>query len=562
MKKSVIFITSLFLLIFFSSYARSSTSNQNKAVEKGTINIQCTPDLYNLIQQWAADYQKAYPGGKVNVFNVTGAAAISGMNSGTNMSFVPGELATSLKKETWQIAVGRDAIVPVINPKNPMIEQINTNGVSAAAMATAFSNSEQQDWKSLTQSGKSTPIHFYMVNYSPSKVVVAAFLGLDPSALKGIPLENEKELIAKIQSDPLAIGFCRIADIMDVNTHGIAENISLLPIDKNANGHLDYGEKIYDNWGSFLRGVWIGKFPKALSQNIYCVAVAKPVNESEVSFLTWVLSSGQDLLNQNGFVDLVSSDRQNKIEELSTSAVLTAPAQSQSITKWILISLGALIVLGIIITELARFISRRKSPSVSEIKPSTETMDENSVEVLNGLYFDKTHTWSFMEKNGVVRIGIDDFLQHITGPLTKIKMKNAGEKIQKGEVFLSIIQNGKQLNIKAPISGLIKSQNSLLCDNAKMLNSSPYSEGWVYLIEPENWMKETQVLFMAERYRAWLKNEFSRLKDFLAITINANNINYSPVILQDGGALNDSLLADLGPEVWEDFQINFLDKTK
>ena len=247
---------------------------------------------------------------------------------------------------------------------------------------------------------------------------------------------------------------------------------------------------------------------------------------------------------------------------MSTSAVLTAPAQSQSITKWILISLGALIVLGIIITELARFISRRKSPSVSEIKPSTETMDENSVEVLNGLYFDKTHTWSFMEKNGVVRIGIDDFLQHITGPLTKIKMKNAGEKIQKGEVFLSIIQNGKQLNIKAPISGLIKSQNSLLCDNAKMLNSSPYSEGWVYLIEPENWMKETQVLFMAERYRAWLKNEFSRLKDFLAITINANNINYSPVILQDGGALNDSLLADLGPEVWEDFQINFLDKTK
>ena len=45
-----------------------------------------------------------------------------------------------------------------------------------------------------------------------------------------------------------------------------------------------------------------------------------------------------------------------------------------------------------------------------------------------------------MEKDGVVKVGIDDFLQHITGTLTKIKMKEPGEKVRKGEKILSIIR--------------------------------------------------------------------------------------------------------------------------
>ena len=47
------------------------------------------------------------------------------------------------------------------------------------------------------------------------------------------------------------------------------------------------------------------------------------------------------------------------------------------------------------------------------------------------------------------------FFSILTGPITRIKMKNAGEKVKKGEHILSIIQNGKQLNLYAPVSGTI-----------------------------------------------------------------------------------------------------------
>lgn len=44
-----------------------------------------------------------------------------------------------------------------------------------------------------------------------------------------------------------------------------------------------------------------------------------------------------------------------------------------------------------------------------------------------------------MEKDGTVRIGIDDFLQHVTGTLTKIKFRETGGNVRRDEkIFRSI----------------------------------------------------------------------------------------------------------------------------
>ena len=101
-----------------------------------------------------------------------------------------------------------------------------------------------------------------------------------------------------------------------------------------------------------------------------------------------------------------------------------------------------------------------------------------------------------------------------------------------------------------------------LISKSSMINSSPYSDGWIYMIEPSNWIREIQFLFMAEKYKKWLKDEFSRLKDFLSVFVKPGTVEYAHVILQDGGDLIDNLLSDLGPEVWEEFQTNFIDTSK
>jgi glycine cleavage system H lipoate-binding protein len=167
-----------------------------------------------------------------------------------------------------------------------------------------------------------------------------------------------------------------------------------------------------------------------------------------------------------------------------------------------------------------------------------------------------------MEQDGMVKIGIDDFIKHITGPLTQLKMKSPGEKVRKGELILTIKRDGKQLNLYSPVSGFIRKQNESLLTTPSKINTAPFTEGWVYQIEPGNWVREASFMFMHEKYREWLEDEFARLKDFLAGSANSNTVVYQHVVLQDGGELKDNVLSDLGPEVWEDFQTRFIDTSK
>ena len=44
----------------------------------------------------------------------------------------------------------------------------------------------------------------------------------------------------------------------------------------------------------------------------------------------------------------------------------------------------------------------------------------------------------------------------------------------------------------------------------------------------------------------------------VADTLKTEDAAFEPV-LQDGGEVNENILMVLGPEIWEDFQTNFLD---
>jgi len=471
------------------------------------------------------------------------------------------------------MVIGRDAVVPVISSKNPFLDRINKQGVSAEEFIQLIKHPEKQTWGVLLGNRQAAPVHFYMINDKSIQSQVANFLKTDQGKMDGINVENGEEMISAIQKDPYGIGFCRMRDVVDLENQGLIDNIKLLPIDKNRNGKIDYFENIYSNVKDFTRGVWIGKYPKALCKTIYSISSVKPSNETEIAFLTWVLTDGQQFIHPIGYGDFAYSDRQanridlltssqTKVGMLSNTGFFANKLHDLSLFSMILIALIPFILAYMIGRAVVRHKRQKRAAVPDAISVSPAVFDKDSIEVPNGLYFDKTHTWAFMEKNGVVRIGIDDFLQHITGALTRVKMKNPGEKVKKGDQLLSIIQNGKQLTIYAPISGIIKAQNKLLITNSSTINSSPYSDGWVYMIEPTNWVREIRFLFMGEKYKEWLKKEFSRVKDFLALSVKTSNLEYAHVILQDGGEVKDGILANLGPDIWEDFQTTFIDTSK
>ncbi len=564
MKRTIVLIIIGFLFLNFSDSSKETT----KKITGDSISIFCTPDLNSLTTKWVDEFCSLNSDVKINVINVSDRSLANILNIRKDLGFVSDKYISALDNElVWKMVIARDIIVPVINSKNPLIKMINQQGVSSSEMAKIFIDPEKQNWGAILKSGQDFPVHYFRIDDESVNTHVANFLNLDEESIKGVKVKNGNELIASIQKDRFALGFCKLTDITDLNNKLVHDNIELLPIDKNANGKIDYVEKIYNSPNNFSRGVWIGKYDGTLFSNIYSVSVEKPSNETEKSFLEWILTNGQTILAANGYSGLINTETKsnvNTLHENSENLILVDDnlTSSASNSNKIIVVVSLCLVLILTIAGLIRYSMKKERYEKDEKFSPPTIFDQESLLIPKGLYYDKTYTWAFMKKNGMVRVGINDFLQHITGPLTRVKMKNNGDKIKKGEPIFSVIQNGKQLNIYSPISGIIRAQNEKLHTKSHLLNSSPYSGGWVYIIEPTNWLNEIRFLFMEKKYREWLKSEFSRLKDFFASIVEPGNTEYAYEVLQDGGEIKNGILTDYGPEVWEEFQINFIDTSK
>ncbi len=560
MKTNILSIVGILLLLFISSVNSQVIADKNTTPQKESVTVSCSPDLYPIASQWASEYNTINPESRIEVINPNGKNINPG--EGANLSFATNLSSVAMDNGTnWKIVVGRDIIVPFVNSKNPYLVELTKQGVSQEKFAKALNNSGKQNWGMLVAGGEKTALHIYMVNDETVKAGVAKFLQSANLPISGIIFGSKDEVVSAVQNDPSAIGFCSALTIMAQDHKGFVTDVKILPIDKNGNGTIDYMEDIYSDANSFLRGVWIGKYPKSLYSNIFAVSKTQPANETEIAFLTWVLADGQQYLNPNGFCSMVNSESQSQLSKISPVVVNVNPTKETSATNVVLMILAIVIILGFVIGVVIRR-NRKQVNVVPDFNQNSTSFDESSVSVPNGLYFDRAHTWAFMEKDGNIAVGIDDFLQHITGPITRVEMKSAGEKIKKGDLLFSIIQKGKQLNLYAPVSGVIKKQNEALIADSSLINKSPYTLGWIYMIEPSNWFKEIQLLEMAVKYRKWINTEFSRVKDFIAANLKPDSLEYAHVVLQDGGALKDGILTDFGPEVWDDFQTNFLDTYK
>lgn len=533
------------------------------AGDKDTLRVLVSPELNGLVEKWVTEYSHENPGVLINVADIQEEGSHNSLNKKGVMGIVTEDYLRSVQRGSlWSMVIARDVIVPVISADNPFSKEIMESGISPSQFAGAYTEPGKLTWADLSDSGDGTTVNCYCLDDEPVRFCLSEFLGADNLSGKPTLVSGNDELIERIVNDKYSIGFCRLSGIVDYKNHSIREGIEIVPIDINGNGILENNENIYCCLNDFNRGVWIGKYPGSLCRNIHLVSSGAPGDESRIAFMQWVLSGGQDYISEAGYSELVPGEKQPKIQSLNTEVRVVAIGKKQQVvnTARIFFIIATLVVASILVYIISKIVNAATAKEQEvDNGGDLKAFNENSVTIPRGVFFDRSHTWAFMEKDGNVRVGIDDFLQHVTGKVTNIKMKQPGVKVKKGEIIVSLVQHGKQLDIYSPVSGVIAEYNHGLVTDSSLLNTAPFSEGWVYIVEPANWLKETRKFFMADNYREWLKSEFSRLKDFISSAVKINDINYSQIVLQDGGEIRDKLLENFGPDVWEEFQRRYID---
>lgn len=217
-----------------------------------------------------------------------------------------------------------------------------------------------------------------------------------------------------------------------------------------------------------------------------------------------------------------------------------------------------LVVIAFLVLLIPFWITLNKKVKVTGLKQKgLGILTVRKLKIPQGIYYSRNHTWAYLEMSGIARVGLDDFLFHITGDINFNELKNQGEKIKKGDLIAEIKHKGKTLRIFSPVSGEILSMNPLLTDNPGSVSEDPYLKGWMYEVRPSRWTAETNSYYMAEDATNWLGKELERFKDFLSGSGQLSS-EFSRLVLQDGGELTDHTLSDLPAEVWQNFQDDFL----
>ena len=119
------------------------------------------------------------------------------------------------------------------------------------------------------------------------------------------------------------------------------------------------------------------------------------------------------------------------------------------------------------------------------------------------LKYAKSHEWSKLEDDNIIRIGITDFAQEELGDLVYIKLPEMGKQFNAGEQCAVVESVKTASDLYSPVTGTIVAINEAITDAPEQVNDEPY-DTWLFCIKADN-IAELDNLMDASAYEAMIK---------------------------------------------------------
>lgn len=114
------------------------------------------------------------------------------------------------------------------------------------------------------------------------------------------------------------------------------------------------------------------------------------------------------------------------------------------------------------------------------------------------LKFSGAHVWVRVEGSDVV-LGLSDYLQDQMGEITSLELPDLGDVIRATRRMGSVESEDASSPIEAPITGEVVEVNAEALENPDLVNSDPYSGGWLLRVRMDD-PSELEDLIGEEEY--------------------------------------------------------------
>ncbi len=115
------------------------------------------------------------------------------------------------------------------------------------------------------------------------------------------------------------------------------------------------------------------------------------------------------------------------------------------------------------------------------------------------LKYTKDHEWVRLDGD-VAEIGITDFAQGELGDIVFVELPESGSEVKQMESFGTIEAVKAVSEMYSPVTGTVEAVNDMIEEDAGIINSDPYGQGWMMKIKISN-PDEIEDLLSADQYR-------------------------------------------------------------
>ncbi|MEN6396514.1 MAG: substrate-binding domain-containing protein [Methanoregula sp.] len=282
----------------------------------GTITLSGAFALYPLAVVWADEYKKTHPNVKIEVSAGGAGKGMSDTLGGlVDIGMVSRAISdTEIQKGAYPIPVTKDAVVPVINAKNPVVKEIQAKGISQSTWKKIYIDRTVLNWGEVGGRPEITDkIHLFTRSDSSGAADIwALYVGGKAQAnLRGIGVFGDPGLLSEVQKDQLGVGFNNINYAYDAKTGLPVAGVVIPPFILNDNTVLDISTK-----EKAVAAIKSQTFPHPPARVEYFVTKGKPTGVT-ADFIKWTLTDGQKFVDANGYIELPSDAIASSLQKVA-----------------------------------------------------------------------------------------------------------------------------------------------------------------------------------------------------------------------------------------------------